>query len=340
VLHGALQRVQVGHDLLRAVLAVLCRRNELQSGFLRLAVLDLVGHGDEQARVGSALRRHANGRRDVCPRLDVLAGDGGYCEMHGGVRPCAVALLAVEVLDEGGEGVEVAAGRVPADKDLAGVRAQVQGEHLLLVVHVDLDLLGRLRVGDGVAVADLDLGAVFAAGAEEGADDALLVGGAAQRVVEYGEDGLVTLCQRLRSATPVGCAYLGLDGDVQRGGRGREGGGVRYCSRNLGRCGSLAARASEIYFLVGTCMCLSRRAVNSALDTYQRYTRTAMAPERGRGAFRGRGRGGASRGGASRGGMGRGGARGRGRGGNRGASRGGNRGGFAAARTRDEVDDA
>jgi hypothetical protein len=87
-------------------------------------------------------------------------------------------------------------------------------------------------------------------------------------------------------------------------------------------------------------MCLSRRAVNSALDTYQRNTRTAMAPERGRGAFRGRGRGGASRGGASRGGMGRGGARGRGRGGNRGASRGGNRGGFAAARTRDEVDDA
>jgi len=107
------------------------------------------------------------------------------------VWPCAVALLAVEVLDEGGEGVEVAAGRVPADEDLAGVGAQVQGEHLLLVVHVDLDLFSRLGVGDGIAVADLDLGAVFAAGAEEGADDALLLGGAAEGVIEDGEDGLV-----------------------------------------------------------------------------------------------------------------------------------------------------
>lgn len=114
--------------------------------------------------------------------------------MDGGVWPCAVALLAVEVLDEGGEGVEVAAGGVPADEDLAGVGAEVQGEHLLLVVHVDLDLLGRLGVGDGIAVADLDFGAIFAAGAEEGADDALLVGRAAQRVVEDGEDGLDRSC--------------------------------------------------------------------------------------------------------------------------------------------------
>jgi hypothetical protein len=69
----------------------------------------------------------------------------------------------------------------------------VQGEHLLLVVHVDLDLLGRLGVGDGIAVADFNLGAVFAAGSEERADNALLVGGAAEGVVEDGEDSLITL---------------------------------------------------------------------------------------------------------------------------------------------------
>lgn len=114
--------------------------------------------------------------------------------MDGGVWPCAVALLAVEVLDEGGEGVEVAAGGVPADEDFAGVCAEVEGQHLLLVVHVDLDLLGGFGVGDGVAVADLDFGAILAAGAEEGADDALLVGGAAEGVVEYGEDGLGSEC--------------------------------------------------------------------------------------------------------------------------------------------------
>ena len=99
--------------------------------------------------------------------------------------PCSVALLAVEVLNEGGEGVEVAAGRIPANEDLAGVCAEVEGEHLLLIVHVYLDLLGGFRVRDGVAVADLDFGAIFAAGTEQSANDAFLVDGAAERVVEY-----------------------------------------------------------------------------------------------------------------------------------------------------------
>jgi hypothetical protein len=112
-----------------------------------------------------------------------------------GVGPSPVSLLAVEVLNEGREGVELAACRVPAYKDLAGVCAKVKGQHLLLVVHVDLDLLGGLSVGDGIAVADLDFGTVFAARAEEGADDALLVGGPTEGVIEDGEDGLIIDCQ-------------------------------------------------------------------------------------------------------------------------------------------------
>jgi hypothetical protein len=44
---------------------------------------------------------------------------------------------------------------------------------------------------DGVAVADLDFGTIFAAGAEQRADDALLVGGSAEGVIEDGEDGLI-----------------------------------------------------------------------------------------------------------------------------------------------------
>lgn len=193
VADGVLQLVQVGGNVRGPVLAVLGGGDELEARLLGLAVLDLVGHGDEQARVGGALGGDANGGGDVGARLDLLAGLCGDGQVDGGVGPCAVALLTVEVLDEGGEGVEVAAGGVPADEDLAGVGAQVQGQHLLLVVHVDLDLLGRLGVGDGIAIADLDLGAVFAAGAQQGADDALLVGGAAQRVIEDGEDSLVTL---------------------------------------------------------------------------------------------------------------------------------------------------
>jgi hypothetical protein len=187
---GVLKLVEVGRNLSNPVLLVLGGRDELQPRLLGLAVFDFVGNGDEQARVGGTLGCDTNGGGDVCPRLDLLAGLGRNSQVDGRVWPCAVALLAVEVLDEGGEGVQVTAGGVPADEDLTGVRAQVQGEHLLLVVHVDLDLLGRLGVGDGIAVADLDLSAVFAAGAEESSDDALLVGGAAEGVVEDGENGL------------------------------------------------------------------------------------------------------------------------------------------------------
>jgi hypothetical protein len=130
--------------------------------------------------------------------------------MDCGVWPCSVALLAVEVLDEGGESVQVAAGRVPANEDFAGVCAEVEGKHLLLVVHIDLNLLGGLSVGDGIAVADLDLSAVFAAGAEEGANDAFLLSGAAEGVVEDGEDGLFIVCQRVKhAASHGGCRIPG-----------------------------------------------------------------------------------------------------------------------------------
>jgi hypothetical protein len=52
-------------------------------------------------------------------------------------------------------------------------------------------LFSGLGVRDGIAIADLDFGAIFAAGAEEGADYALLVFGPAERVVEDREDGLL-----------------------------------------------------------------------------------------------------------------------------------------------------
>ena len=237
MLDGALELVEVGANLLCPVFVVLGGRDELQPWLLSLAVLDLVGNGDEQARVGGALSSDTNGGGDVCPRLNLLAGLCGNSQVDCRVGPCAVALLAVEVLDEGGEGVQVAAGRVPANEDLAGVGAEVQGEHLLLVVHVDLDLLGRLGVGDGIAVTDFNLGAVFAAGSEQSADNALLVGGTAEGVVEDGEDSLMTLsahCSRYTGRLCRGRAHLGLDDYVQRG------------SRGLSADGRWAERAGEV----------------------------------------------------------------------------------------------
>lgn len=202
LLNGALQRLNVGLQHLRTVLSFLGSRNQLETTALGLAVLDLVRNGDEQAAIGSALGGDTNGCRDVCLGLNVLSGHGGDGQVDGGVGPGAVALLAVEVLDEGGEGVQVGRGGVPAEQDLLGVCAKVQLQHLLLVVHVDLDLLLGLGVGDSVAVADLDFCAIFRTNTEQSTDNALLVLGSAERVVEDCENG------------------LGLDADVQRSGRG------------------------------------------------------------------------------------------------------------------------
>jgi hypothetical protein len=45
-------------------------------------------------------------------------------------------------------------------------------------------------VGYGVAVADLDFGAIFAANSEEGTNNALLVGISTEGMIEDGEDCL------------------------------------------------------------------------------------------------------------------------------------------------------
>jgi hypothetical protein len=77
-----------------------------------------------------------------------------------GVGEGSLSVGGVEVLDQGGEGVELGGGSVPekyqlaihflsvysssislpADKNLPGVRLQVESKHGLVVVHVDLDL--------------------------------------------------------------------------------------------------------------------------------------------------------------------------------------------------------
>ena len=124
--HRALQRVEVGRHLGRALRGILrCSTHSLESGPVCVAVPNLVRHGDEEARVAGALRRHTNRRRDVRAAVDGQAGRRGHGQMNSRMRPGAVALLAVEVLDEGGECVELGAGGVPAHEHLARVCAQL-----------------------------------------------------------------------------------------------------------------------------------------------------------------------------------------------------------------------
>jgi hypothetical protein len=61
---------------------------------------------------------------------------------------------------------------------------------LFLILHVDLDLVGGLGVADGKTASDFDFGAIFTSGAQQRANNTVLVGVAAEGVVEDGENGL------------------------------------------------------------------------------------------------------------------------------------------------------
>lgn len=161
LLNGTLQSLNISSDASRALLSVLGIGNGLQTTLVGLAVSELVRDGDEGGAVGSTLGGDTNGGGDVGAGLEVLASLGGHCKVNGGVRPCAVALAAVEVLDQGGEGVELGGSGVPADQHLARVGLEVQGQHLLVVLHIDLDLVLGLGVAHGEGGAHFDLTSIL-----------------------------------------------------------------------------------------------------------------------------------------------------------------------------------
>jgi hypothetical protein len=190
LLNGALERVNVGSDGGGTVLSILGVGDRLETALVGLTVAELVGNGDEGGTVGGALGGDTNGGGNVGAGLEVLAGLSGDSQVDSGVRPCAIALAAVEVLDEGGESVELGSSGVPANQDLAGVGLQVESEHLLVVFHIDFDLVLSLGVADGEGGSDLNLTSILGSCSQQCTDDALLIGIAAERVVENGENGL------------------------------------------------------------------------------------------------------------------------------------------------------
>jgi hypothetical protein len=217
LLNGALEGLNVSEEVGGALLGVAGGGNGLQTTLFGLAVADLVGHGDEGGAVGGSLGGDTDGGRDVGAGLDVLAGLSGHGEVDGRVGERAVALAAVEVLDQGGEGVQLGRRGVPTHQDLLGVGLEMQGEHLLLIFHIHLDLVRRLRVSDSKGAANFHLGAILRPGSEKRTDDTLLIGVATKGVIEDREEGLPLSARelgRLKFAT-----YLGLNHDVQRGSR-------------------------------------------------------------------------------------------------------------------------
>jgi hypothetical protein len=189
-LNRTLQRLNVRGNASGALLGILGVGNGLETALVGLAVSELVGDGNEGGAVGSTLSGNTHGGGNVGAGLEVLSRLGGNSQVDSGVRPCAVTLAAVKVLDQGGEGVELGRGGVPTDEDLAGVGLQVQGEHLLVVLHVDFDLVLGFRVAHGERGAHLNLTSIFRSRSEQSSNNTFLVGVAAKRVVEDREDGL------------------------------------------------------------------------------------------------------------------------------------------------------
>lgn len=153
-----------------------------------------MGHLDEETALGGALGVDCYRSADVASGLDILARLRGDGHVDGGMGRSAGLSAGEEVLDQGAEAVELGGGGVPPEENFAGRGLQRQGQHVLLVFHIYLDLVLLFGVGDGKARADFDFGAIFGAGADEGADDTRGLRGftavSSGGVVEDGEDGL------------------------------------------------------------------------------------------------------------------------------------------------------
>ena len=195
VLNGALEGLNIGNDWCGAGLGVLGSRNELETGLLSLVVLDLVWDWNEQAGLCGALSVDTDWGGNVGLRDDLLAGLGGNGQVNSWVWEGSSLRAGEEVLDKGGEVVQLEAGGVPSEKDFAWVGLQLERKHVLLVLDIDLDLVLSLGVVDGEAVADLDLHSILRAGTKEGSDDAVGRWVATGGMVEDGEDDLSKFCQ-------------------------------------------------------------------------------------------------------------------------------------------------
>ena len=80
-----------------------------------------MGNWKEKAGVGSTVRGEPNRRGNIRSDFDVLTWSSREGEVHGGVREGASLGRGIEVLDQGGEGVEDGRGGIPSYEDFTRV---------------------------------------------------------------------------------------------------------------------------------------------------------------------------------------------------------------------------
>ena len=155
------------------------RREEVERGALVRSDEDRVRHGREgQAAVGPP----EEGLGCVGLKVERLGVEG---QVHRG-RAGGERLGGVKVVNQGRERVQLRVGGEPSQDDEFRVLFQVQVDHGAVVFDIDRHLAFRPDgIGDGEGFGDLGRGT----GAEEGAEDAVVVGRSAEvRVEDRGED--------------------------------------------------------------------------------------------------------------------------------------------------------
>lgn len=194
MLNRPAEPLEVGDHGYDSRLRVLRARNGSQGTPIGIAVEQFVRDLNEEAAFSRSLGVDGDGCANVTPRLDIFARLRRYGQMDGRMGEGARLGTGKEVLNQGAEAVEFVGGGVPAEQGFARGGFQRQGEHVLLVFHVDLDLILFLCVRDGEGRSDFDLGAIFRPGAYQGADDS---GGwgvfgyiSSRGVIKNGEDSL------------------------------------------------------------------------------------------------------------------------------------------------------
>lgn len=193
-LEGLGEVLDVGDDGGGARLGIGGGGDGAKSAALGIGEEELVGDLDEEARLGGALGADGHRSGDVGLGLDGRAGLGADGQVDGRVGEGAGLGRGEEVLDQGAEAVELVRGGVPTKEGLARASLEGQGQHVLLVLDVHLDLVLVLGVGDGEGGAHFDLAAVLAADTHEGTDHPCRLGVAvvtSDGMVDDGEDRLV-----------------------------------------------------------------------------------------------------------------------------------------------------
>src|SRR5579862_531797 len=120
-----------------------------------------MGHWNEQTTIRCSLWCHPDRCRDVSSRLNITAGSSRHSKMNCWMREGTVPLRTVEVLNKSRKGIKFARRRIPPDEDFPWIRFKMECEHVLMIIHIDLNLLHSFAMAHRIAIPDFHFAAIL-----------------------------------------------------------------------------------------------------------------------------------------------------------------------------------